>query len=112
MHVSWNPEQLKIFQKKNILFISLGSPVKAEHLPMIRRMTEDVFADPRPVKYHKNPGFCDRVRNMVFNHCSRSSENLAFRHLHSKANVQVSLENIVIRYLHSKGILRKYIIIC
>jgi hypothetical protein len=93
----------QIFKKKNILFILLGSPVKAEDLPLMRRMTEDVFADPRPVKYHNNPGFCDRVRNMVVNHCSRSSENLAFRYLHPKANVQVSLENIVIRYLHSKA---------
>ena len=48
-------------------FYTTGSPVKTEDLPMKRRMTGNIFADPRPVKYRNNPGFCDRVRNMVFN---------------------------------------------
>lgn len=71
-------------------YFTTGSPVKAEDLPMKRRMTDDIFADPRPVKYRNNPGFSDRVRNMVVNHCSRSSENLAYRYLHSQADLQVS----------------------
>lgn len=73
-------------------FYTTGSPVKAEDLLMKRRMTDNIFADPRPVKYRNNPGFCDRVRNMVFNYCSRSSENLAFRYLYSQANIQVFRE--------------------
>nr|XP_022306019.1 uncharacterized protein LOC111112649 isoform X1 [Crassostrea virginica] len=60
---------------------------------MKRRMTDNIFADPRPVKYRNNPGFCDRVRNMVFNYCSRSSENLAFRYLYSQANIQLSTKD-------------------
>jgi hypothetical protein len=73
------------------LLIGIGFPVKVEDLPMTRRMTENIVADPIPVKYHKNQGFSDRVRNMVSNDCSRLSGNLAFRHLCSEANVKLSL---------------------
>ncbi|XP_061184370.1 uncharacterized protein LOC133192371 [Saccostrea echinata] len=81
-------ENLQVFHKPRYSYN--GSPVKAEELPMKRGLTEDIFEDPRPVKYRNSTGFPDRTRNLVFNYCSMTSENLTYRYLHSKADMQTA----------------------
>ena len=50
--------------------------------------------DPRPAKYRKMEGYQDRVRNILINYTAKTSEDLAFKYLHKKANVQVLLYSL------------------
>ena len=72
------------------IFSALGSPVKAEKLSSKRRVAEDFFDDPRPLKYRNDKGFNDRVRNIVFNYCSATSKDISLRYIYPRADIQVN----------------------
>ncbi|XP_056019205.1 uncharacterized protein LOC125669865 [Ostrea edulis] len=70
-----------------------GSPVKGEDLPRKRNLTDDFLNDPRPEHLKGVAGYSDRVRNMVLNHCAETSDNLTYRYLIEKANIQAAVLN-------------------
>lgn len=68
----------------------IGEPIKAEDLPTKRKIQEDFLEDPRPAKHRNVQGYNDRVRNILINFCSQTSQSLAFMHLFKKADIKVS----------------------
>ncbi|XP_056005265.1 uncharacterized protein LOC125664437 [Ostrea edulis] len=82
-------ENLQTFHKPKHSYS--GSPVKAEDLPRKRNLTDDFLNDPRPEHLKGVAGYPDRVRNMVLNHCAETSDNLTYRYLIEKANIQAAV---------------------
>jgi hypothetical protein len=78
---------------KTFKFLFIGFPVKADDLPRKRRLTDDLFNDPRPEHLRDVAGYADRVQNMVLNYCAETSDNITFRNLIKKANIQVNSIN-------------------
>ena len=76
---------IKMHYKKIFLFLL----VKAENISRTKRLNDDHFEDPRSVHLRNVTGYEDRVRNMIINYCSWKSDNLAYRYLIPKADIQV-----------------------
>ncbi|XP_046542946.1 uncharacterized protein LOC124253250 [Haliotis rubra] len=84
-------ENLQTFHKPKSTY--KGSPVKAESLPSKRKWSDKMLEDLRPPKYRRMAGFDDHVRNMMVNFCSATSEDLALRYLHPKADLQTAVKD-------------------
>ncbi|WAR07243.1 hypothetical protein MAR_017201 [Mya arenaria] len=63
-----------------------GTPLKAEDLPGNKQTNK--FQDPRPPAFRNCANYRDHVRNTVFNYCSNTSKDLAFRYIWGKADIQ------------------------
>ena len=54
----------------------------------------DILDDPRPEKYRKMEGYTDFVRNAMVNYCANTSEDLAFRYIFPRADLQVCIVTV------------------
>nr|XP_022294907.1 uncharacterized protein LOC111105022 [Crassostrea virginica] len=81
-------ENLQTFHKPKHSYS--GSPFKAEILSRKRKLNDGFFYDPRPMHLRNLASYPDRVRNMVINYCSGTSENLTYRYLIERADIQVN----------------------
>nr|XP_022307572.1 uncharacterized protein LOC111113571 [Crassostrea virginica] len=84
-------ENLQTFHKPKHSYS--GSPVKAENLSRKRKLNDDFFDDPRPMHLRNLASYPDRVRNMVINYCSGTSENLTYRYLIERADIQTAVND-------------------
>ena len=55
-----------------------------------RIAVDDDLDDPRPLKFRNNKGYPDFVLSSVTNYCAETSQNIAFRYLYPKADIQAS----------------------
>ncbi|XP_062603717.1 uncharacterized protein LOC134265512 [Saccostrea cucullata] len=67
--------------------------VKAENLPTKRKLAADFLSDPRPEKRRNCPGYNDYVQSIVTNYCSQSSNDISFRYMYGKANIQAAVKD-------------------
>ncbi|XP_014678633.1 PREDICTED: uncharacterized protein LOC106818437 [Priapulus caudatus] len=68
------------------------SPVKAVDLPVQKKRKIDM-EDPIPAKYRKCSGYEDRVRSVVLNYCSMSSQDLVIKYKYEKADIYTAAKD-------------------
>ncbi|XP_048772140.2 uncharacterized protein LOC125678072 [Ostrea edulis] len=70
-----------------------GSPVKVEKITIGKRKSAVHLDDPRPEKFRNVEGMQDRVRNLLINYTSNTSEDIAFRYLYERADLKSAIHD-------------------